>query len=75
MLLDHANQTFDQCILRHFQEGLVTEETALAYASHKSVARRGIDDLKKKQGVMTSDITDLSIDAEYGKEAVGQKAR
>lgn len=68
-------QTFDQCILKHFQEGLVTEETALAYASHKSVARRGIDDLKKKQGVMTSDITDLSIDAEYGQEAVGQKAR
>jgi twitching motility protein PilT len=68
-------QTFDQCILRHFQDGLITEETALAYASHKSVARRGIDDLKKKQGVVTTDIADLSIDDEYGKEAVGQKRR
>jgi twitching motility protein PilT len=60
-------QTFDQNIIKIFQEGVIDEDTALAYASHKSVARRGIDDLKKIRGIHTSDIEDLALDQEYGK--------
>jgi twitching motility protein PilT len=59
-------QTFDQSVIKLFQEGLITEETALAYASRKSVTRRGIDDYKKKQGLVVSDIDDLGLDREYG---------
>jgi twitching motility protein PilT len=60
-------QTFDQNIIKIFQEGVIDEDTAIAYASHKSVARRSIDDLKKTRGMHTSDIEDLALDQEYGK--------
>jgi twitching motility protein PilT len=60
-------QTFDQSILKLFQEGVIAEDTALAYASRKSVARRGIDDFKKKRGLITSDIEELALDREYDK--------
>jgi twitching motility protein PilT len=66
-------QTFDQSILKSFHSGLITEEAALAYASRKSVTRRGIDNLKKNQGVMTTDIEDLALDDEYGKSVVTRK--
>jgi twitching motility protein PilT len=59
-------QTFDQSIIRLFQDGLITGDTALAYASRKSVTRRGIDDYKKKHGLVVSDIDDLGLDKEYG---------
>jgi twitching motility protein PilT len=62
-------QTFDQSILKLFREAVVAEDTALAYASRKSVARRGIDDFKKQRGIMTSDIEELTLDREYGKSA------
>ena len=60
-------QTFDQNIIKLFQEGVISDDTALAYASRKSVARRGIDDFKKIQGMATSDIEELALDQEYGK--------
>jgi len=60
-------QTFDQSIIKLFQEEMIDEDTALAYASHKSVARRGIDDFKKIRGIRTSDIEELALDQEYGK--------
>jgi twitching motility protein PilT len=59
-------QTFDQSIMKLFQDGVITEDTALAYASRKSVMRRGIDDIKKKQGLVTSDIDELALDKGYG---------
>jgi twitching motility protein PilT len=68
-------QTFDQSILNLFETGLITEETALAYASHKSVARRGIDEAKKKRGLMTTDIEELALDVDYGREAFGRRVR
>ena len=60
-------QTFDQSILQLFQEGVIDEDTAMAYASRKSVARRGIDEAKKEWGMLTSDIQELALDQEYGK--------
>ena len=58
--------TFDQHILKLYQEGLVTEETALAYASRKAVVGRGIDNLKSAKGEKTTDIDELNMDDEYG---------
>jgi twitching motility protein PilT len=66
-------QTFDQDIIRFFEDGLITEETALAYASHKTLVRRGVDNIKKKQGMVTSDIGELALDEEYGKNTLTRK--
>jgi twitching motility protein PilT len=66
-------QTFDQSILTLFQEGVIDEDMALAYASRKSVVRRGIDEAKKERGMLTSDIEELALDQEYDKiSLVGQ---
>jgi len=59
--------TFDKCIIEHYKNGLITEETALAYASRKAVVGRGIDRIKSTRGEKTSDIDELAIDGEYGK--------
>ena len=58
--------TFDQHIMKLYEEGLITEETALAYASRKAVVGRGIDTLKSAKGEKTTDIDDLNMDDEYG---------
>lgn len=61
-------QTFDKDILRSYERGLIAEETALAYASHRAVVSRGIDQLKARKGEKTSDIEGLRLDGDYGKE-------
>ena len=68
-------KSFDQDIIRLFQAGLITEESALAYASHKTTVRRGIDDIKTKLGLVTSDIEELALDNEYGKHTFEGKTR
>ncbi|HEY6097248.1 MAG TPA: hypothetical protein VIU83_04275, partial [Candidatus Deferrimicrobium sp.] len=60
-------QTFDTHILQLFREGVITEETALSYATRRSVVARGLDQHKASKGEKTSDIGDLAMDAEYGK--------
>jgi len=59
--------TFDDHIVNLYEQGLVTQETALAYASHKGVAGRGIDSVKSARGEATSDIDHLEIDRTYDK--------
>jgi twitching motility protein PilT len=60
-------RTFDQDIIRSFEAGSITEETALAYASRKTLVRRAVDNIKKQRGLVTSDIEELALDADYGK--------
>ena len=60
-------QTFDQAIVRTFEAGLITEETAVAYATRKAVVQRGIDTLKQKRGEKTSDVEGLKLDWDYNK--------
>ena len=57
--------TFDQHIMKLYQEGLITEETAMAYASRKAVVGRGLDTLKAAKGEKTTDIDELNMDDEY----------
>jgi twitching motility protein PilT len=61
--------TFDQHIMKLYQEGLITEETALAYASRKAVVGRGIDTIKSAKGEKTTDIDELDMDDEYEAQA------
>jgi len=59
--------TFDQHIVGLFEQGLITQETALAYCSHKGVVGRGIDSIKSARGEATTDIANLEIDRNYAK--------
>ncbi|MBI3593301.1 MAG: PilT/PilU family type 4a pilus ATPase [Nitrospirae bacterium] len=61
-------QTFDKAIIKLYQEGLITEETALAYASKKPIVGRGIDMIKSAKGEKTTDIEGLTLDKEYDKK-------
>ncbi len=58
--------TFDKCIVRLYEQGLISEETALAYSSRKAVVGRGIDGIKSQRGEKTTDIEDLEVDLGYG---------
>jgi len=59
--------TFDQCIAEHYKNALVTEETAMAYASHRAVVGRSIDAIKSAKGEKTTSIEGLEVDKDYGK--------
>ena len=59
-------QTFDKAILKGYEDGLITEQTAMAYASQRSIVRRGIDDIKAAHGEKTYDLdVELALDQEY----------
>jgi twitching motility protein PilT len=60
--------TFDDYIIGLYEQGVITQETALAYASNKAVAGRGIDKVKSARGESTTDIKDLEIDRKYHKK-------
>jgi twitching motility protein PilT len=61
-------QTFDTHIIRLFRDAVITEETALSYASKRSVVSRGLDVIKATKGEKTSDIEGLALDKEYSKQ-------
>jgi twitching motility protein PilT len=47
-------RTFDQACLEAYEQGIITEETAALYCTKRSVVSRGIDNIKKTRGEMTS---------------------
>lgn len=57
--------TFDNYIVQLYEQGLITQETAMVYASHKAVVGRGIDSVKSARGEKTTDIDSLEIDHGY----------
>ncbi len=59
--------TFDQHIIGLFEQGLITQETAMGYCTSKGVVGRGIDSIKSARGEATTDIGNLEIDRNYAK--------
>ena len=59
--------TFDDYIVGLYEKGLISEETAKAYASNKGIVGRGIDSIKSAKGQATTDIGKLEVDLGYGK--------
>jgi twitching motility protein PilT len=60
--------TFDQHLIGLFEEGLITQETAIAYASQRGIVGRGIDAIKSSRGEKTTDIEEkLEIDRTYNR--------
>ncbi|PYM21005.1 MAG: twitching motility protein [Candidatus Rokuibacteriota bacterium] len=67
--------TFDQSLLKSYQEGLITEETAVAYSTRKAIVQRGIDTMKQQRGEKTSDVSGLRLDAEYNRSVFGARKK
>jgi twitching motility protein PilT len=54
-------RTFDHSALEAFETGLISEETALAYCTRRSIVSRGIDNIKKRRGEATGDAVSLRM--------------
>jgi twitching motility protein PilT len=63
-------QTFDKSLLQAYEDGLINEQTAMAYASQRSIVRRGIDQVKNARGEKTTDLDGLTLDPDYEKRII-----
>ncbi len=54
-------RNFDQACLDAFDQGFITEETALLYCSKRGPVTRGIDNIKKKRGEATTTLPNLQM--------------
>jgi twitching motility protein PilT len=67
--------TFDQSLLRSYEHGLVTEDTAVNYSTRKAVVQRGVDTIKQKRGEKTTDVDGLKLDADYNRSVFGTRKK
>ena len=61
-------KTFDMAVLELYDQGLVTEESALLYCTNKGVVSRGIDKIKKAKGQGLAAAGGLKLDVQYGRK-------
>src|SRR5882672_5374239 len=59
-------RTFDLSAIEAYQEGTITEETALLYCTKRGPVTRGIDNLKKTRGESTTTINALRMQSGGG---------
>ncbi|MFY9942609.1 MAG: PilT/PilU family type 4a pilus ATPase [Desulfobacterales bacterium] len=57
--------TFDDYIVALYEQGIITRDTAMGYASRRGIVGRGIDSVKSARGESTTDIQQLQLDREY----------
>jgi twitching motility protein PilT len=60
-------RNFDMACLEGFELGQITEETAQLYCTKKGPVTRGIDNIKKKRGEATSNVSSLQMKADEKK--------
>jgi twitching motility protein PilT len=60
-------RTFDHSSLEAYEEGIITEDTALLYCTKRGPVMRGIDNLKKTRGEATTNMNSLRM--KLGQEA------
>jgi twitching motility protein PilT len=60
-------RTFDHSCLEGYEQGKITEETALLFCTKRGPVTRGIDNIKKSRGQSTTDVAGLRMrsGAEY----------
>ena len=56
--------TFDQAIVTAFENGKITDETALLYSTNKARMSRYVDDVKKRMNVDSVDTSGMKLDLE-----------
>jgi len=54
-------RTFDHACLEAFEQGIITEDTAMAYCTKRSVVSRGLDNTKKSRGEITNSVGSLRM--------------
>ena len=54
-------RTFDHSALEAYEQGAVTEETALLYCTKRGPVTRGIDNIKKARGESTYNMSSLRM--------------
>jgi twitching motility protein PilT len=54
-------RTFDNACLEAYDQGIITEETAMLYCSKRSVVARGIDNNKKQRGELSASAGSLRM--------------
>ena len=59
--------TFDHACVRAYESGMITEDTAVTYATRKAIVQRGIDKVKQGRGEKTTDVEGLKLDWDYNK--------
>jgi twitching motility protein PilT len=59
-------RTFDNACLEAYEEGVITEETAMLYCTKRNVVSRGIDNSKKARGEMSSTVSSLRMKTPAG---------
>jgi twitching motility protein PilT len=59
--------TFDDSMISLYEQGYISEETAMGFSSRKDIVGRGIDRIKSAKGEATTDIDSLEMDRAYGK--------
>jgi twitching motility protein PilT len=57
--------SFDEYIVSLYEEGQISEDIALSYASRKDIVGRGLDAIKSARGETTTNIDSLEIDRGY----------
>jgi twitching motility protein PilT len=67
--------TFDQSLLKSYESGLITEDTAVGYSTRKAIVQRGIDTLKQTRGEKTTDVEGLRLDSEYNRSVFGARKK
>ena len=59
-------RTFDHACLEAYEQGIISDDTAMLYCTKRSVASRGIDNIKKERGEMASTAGSLRMKAGMG---------
>jgi len=59
-------RTFDQACLEAYENGIITEEAALLHCTKRGMVARGIDNLKKSRGEITTNISSLRMKSTGG---------
>ncbi len=65
-------RTFDQHLMELFEQGLITEGSAMSYCSHRSEIKRSLDTIKSARGEKTSNISELSMEDEEKEDPFGR---
>lgn len=63
-------RTFDQACLEAFEQGLITEDSAMLYCTKRSVVSRNMDNVKKARGEVTTDVGSLRMKTKTAAGAV-----
>ncbi|HEX7577705.1 MAG TPA: PilT/PilU family type 4a pilus ATPase [Verrucomicrobiae bacterium] len=54
-------RNFDHACIEAFEQGIITEETAMLYCTKRGVVSRSIDNLKKERGEITTNVGSLKM--------------